>query len=79
MAAALGRYEDADGSLATSREGGLLRSLAASVAARDVEAFTNALSEYDSMTRLDAWKTGLLLRVKKAVEGGAAGGAEDLT
>ena len=74
VTAALDRYENADGSLAGSREGDLLRSLAAAAAARDPDAFTTALADFDSMTRLDAWKTALLLRVKKRIAGGGGGG-----
>ncbi len=81
VGAALDRYEAADGSLAGSREGDLLRALAAAAAGRDPDAFTSALAEFDAMTRLDAWKTALLLRVKKRIAGGGAaeGGEEDLT
>lgn len=81
VSAALDRYEAADPSLAGSREGNLLRDLSAAAAARDPDAFTNALAEFDSMTRLDAWKTAVLLRVKKRIAGGGAaeGGEEDLT
>jgi alpha-soluble NSF attachment protein len=80
VGAALERYETADVSMAGSREGNLLRDLAGAAAARDPDAFTSALAEFDSMTRLDAWKTALLLRVKKRIAGGAAeGGEEDLT
>ena len=90
-AAALSRYEATDPTFAGSREGDLLRALAAAQETRDVEGFTAALGEFDSMTRLDAWKTGLLLRAKKGMEGlgtdmggaggGGGGGAgeEDLT
>ncbi len=35
--------------------------------AGDAEQFTDAIAEYDSMTRLDAWKTTLLLRSKKLI------------
>lgn len=79
-------YDDVDPTIAGSREGNLLRDLAACQATRDVEGFTKALGEFDSMTRLDAWKTGLLLRCKKAMEGLGAtvagddgAGEEDLT
>ena len=34
----------------------------------DPEAFSTALHEFDRMTKLDEWKTSLLLRVKKAIE-----------
>ena len=33
----------------------------------DVEKFSQVLAEYDSMTKLDAWKTGILLKVKKRI------------
>ena len=35
-----------------------------------MEKFTDAVAEFDSMTRLDQWKTTLLLRAKKRIEGG---------
>jgi alpha-soluble NSF attachment protein len=34
----------------------------------DVERFTGAVYQYDQVTKLDNWKTGVLLRVKKALE-----------
>ena len=44
----------------------------------DMEKFTDAVAEFDSMTRLDQWKTTLLLRAKKRIEGGpAAFGADE--
>ena len=33
-----------------------------------MDKFTDAVAEFDSMTRLDAWKTTLLLRAKKRIE-----------
>jgi len=33
----------------------------------DVEAFTEAVKAYDSISRLDTWYTTMLLRVKKAM------------
>jgi len=35
----------------------------------DVDAFTEALRNYDSVSRLDPWHTNMLLRVKKSIEG----------
>ena len=43
----------------------------------DMEKFTDAVAEFDSMTRLDQWKTLLLLRAKKRIEGGPAAFGED--
>ena len=45
----------------------------------DSQKFTDAIAEYDSMTRLDPWKTQLLLRVKKRLAAVAEGEEEDLT
>ena len=36
--------------------------------AGDVERFTAKLAEYDRLTKLDDWKTSLLLKVKKSIE-----------
>lgn len=33
----------------------------------DVDKFTDVVADFDSLTRLDAWKTTLLLRVKKRI------------
>lgn len=45
----------------------------------DSQKFTDAVAEYDSLTRLDAWKTQLLLCVKKRLSAVAEGEEEDLT
>jgi alpha-soluble NSF attachment protein len=34
----------------------------------DVERFTASVYQYDQVTKLDNWKTTILLRVKKALE-----------
>jgi alpha-soluble NSF attachment protein len=34
----------------------------------DVEQFQNAVGAYDAVTKLDNWKTGVLLRIKKGLE-----------
>ena len=36
----------------------------------DPEGFSTALQEFDRMTKLDEWKTSLLLRIKKNIEAG---------
>jgi alpha-soluble NSF attachment protein len=78
------RFHDKDPKLETSREGGLLRGLSEAFAEGDVDAFRDKLDEYDSVSRLDGWKTKLLLiAVKKLTVGGAAenleGGVVDLS
>ncbi|XP_075496205.1 alpha-soluble NSF attachment protein-like [Primulina tabacum] len=65
---ALERYQDLDPTFSGTREYRLLEDLAAALDEEDVERFTGAIKEFDSMTRLDAWKTTLLLRVKEALK-----------
>lgn len=77
---AIQRYNDIDITFENSREEGLLTALADALEARDADAFTAAVQEFDSMTRLDAWKTAILVRGagvqehKSEVKGGASRG-----
>lgn len=64
----LERYQELDPTFSGTREYKFLADLAASMDEEDVETFTNTIKEFDSMTRLDAWKTTLLLRVKNALK-----------
>lgn len=45
----------------------------------DSDKFAEGVQEYDSMSRLDAWRTQMLLRVKKKIQSNAFGGEDDLT
>ena len=65
---ALERYQEIDPTFSGTREYKLLSELAEAMDEGDVAKFTNSLQEYDSMTRLDPWKTTLLLRVKNAIK-----------
>lgn len=78
------RFHDKDPKLETSREGGLLRGLADAFVDGDVEAFRDRLYEYDSITKLDNWKTKILLVATNKINSGAAqdtleGGEVDLS
>jgi alpha-soluble NSF attachment protein len=75
---ALERYDDVDPSFAESREGKLLNELVAAAESGDQDGFAAALAEYDSMTRLDPWKTKLLLVAKHKIAS-AAEDEDDLT
>ena len=55
------------------------QSLADALDSGDVEAFTTAVAEFDSLTRLDAWKTTLLVRVKRKISSRDEVEEEDLT
>lgn len=65
---ALERYQELDPTFSGTREYKLLADLATAMDEEDVEMFTEAIKEFDSMTRLDPWKTTLLLRAKNALK-----------
>lgn len=51
-----------------TRECKLLQDLGGAVEECDIEVFTDAVAEYDSVSKLDKWKTTLLLRIKNAMK-----------
>jgi alpha-soluble NSF attachment protein len=61
-------YGSMDPTFTDSREGKLLNSVLASVEEGDVEAFTNDVYEYDSISKLDDWKTSILLKIKSGIK-----------
>ena len=64
----LERYREKDPSFAGQREYQLLMDLTEAVEAGNQEAFTDKLYAYDQMSRLDKWKTEILVRVKNQIE-----------
>ncbi|KAJ3210504.1 vesicular-fusion protein S17 [Entophlyctis luteolus] len=67
MRSSLERYCGMDLSFRDTREFSLLSKLTDAVESGNVEDFTNSVVEYDRISKLDAWKTSLLLRVKKTI------------
>lgn len=65
---ALDKYRDMDVSFADTRECKLLQDLGEAVEECDVEKLTDAVAEFDSISKLDKWKTTLLLRIKTALK-----------
>ena len=65
---ALERYRDMDPAFAAQREHLLLVDLCEAVEAKSQEQFTDKLFQYDQVSKLDKWKTTLLVRVKNAIE-----------
>ncbi|KAL3894362.1 MAG: hypothetical protein SGCHY_005320 [Lobulomycetales sp.] len=61
------RYPSWDVSFSGTREYKLLQDLLAMLESSDVEGFTSVIVDFDKMTKLDNWKTALLLRVKKSI------------
>ncbi|KAK4483824.1 hypothetical protein RD792_011031 [Penstemon davidsonii] len=62
---AVEKYQDLDPTFSRTRECKLLTDLADAVDEEDVAKFTAAIKEFDSISKLDAWRTTLLLRVKE--------------
>ena len=65
---ALESYRDLDPQFGQTREHQLLVDLAEAVEAGDQEAFADKLFQFDQMSKLDKWKTTILLRVKEGIE-----------
>merc|ERR1712098_30180 len=64
---AVTKYEEQYPAFGDSREAKLIKTLTAEMENQDVEAFTEAVKAYDSISRLDNWYTTMLLRVKKSM------------
>ncbi|GAB0134234.1 hypothetical protein EsDP_00002614 [Epichloe bromicola] len=65
---ALEKYRDMDPSFATQREHMLLTDLCEAVEGQSQEQFTDKLFQYDQVSKLDKWKTTILVRVKNTIE-----------
>ncbi|GAA6016163.1 hypothetical protein JCM11491_003747 [Sporobolomyces phaffii] len=64
---AIDNYCTADPTFATTREAQFLNAIAEAFDAGDAEAFTAAVAEYDRLTKLDQWKTQILLAIKRQI------------
>ncbi|KAK0615827.1 soluble NSF attachment protein [Bombardia bombarda] len=62
------KYREKDPSFAQQREYQLLMDLTEAIDAGDQEAFTDKLFAYDQMSKLDKWKTEMLVRIKNQIE-----------
>lgn len=70
-------FSSLDFTFSESREGKFAEELITCVNGYDSEGFATACFEYDRISKLDPWKTTVLLSVKKSVEGGEGGDIED--
>lgn len=64
----LERYPEISVQFADSREAKFLAEIIKACENYDVEAFTNATVEYDSISRLDPWHTSILLKIKQSIK-----------
>lgn len=76
---ALEKYRDMDPGFGTQREHQLLVDLIQTIESGDSEAFADKLYAYDQMSKLDRWKTAILLRVKGNIVEGAEGEADEFS
>jgi len=67
---ALDRYADMYPAFQDSREFKFIKNLTEHVEHEDVESFTAAVQEFDTVSRLESWFTTLLLRIKKTLSAG---------
>ena len=65
---ALSKYENLDYTFGDSREGKFCRQLIECVENFDSEGFAQACFEYDRISKLDPWKTSMLVKVKRSIE-----------
>ncbi|KPM34445.1 putative vesicular-fusion protein sec17 [Neonectria ditissima] len=65
---AVEKYRDIDPSFAAQREHQLLLDLCEAIEAKSQEQFADRLFQYDQLSKLDKWKTTILVRIKNAIE-----------
>lgn len=66
---AVQKYEDLFPAFSDSREYKLMKKLLEAHEEQNVDSYTEAVKEYDSISRLDQWLTTMLLRIKKTIQG----------
>ena len=67
---AVKKYEELYPAFADSRECKLVKTLIEKKEENDADGFSEAVQEYDSISRLDPWFTNILLRIKKTMTDG---------
>lgn len=64
----LEKYGTQDVTFPSTREAKFLLALVEAIEAGDTEAYTAAVVEFDRVTKLDNWKTSILLKVKRGIQ-----------
>ncbi|KIK70940.1 hypothetical protein GYMLUDRAFT_33029 [Collybiopsis luxurians FD-317 M1] len=62
------KYTGQDATFASTREAKFVSALIDAVQGGDVEGFTGAIVEFDSVSKLDNWKTSILLKIKRGMQ-----------
>ncbi|KAM5164637.1 beta-soluble NSF attachment protein isoform 2-T2 [Mantella aurantiaca] len=66
---AVEKYEEMFPAFSDSRECKLLKKLLEAHEEQNSDSYTEAVKEFDSISRLDQWLTTMLLRIKKSIQG----------
>ncbi len=64
----LSRYGQLDNTFPSTREAKFVTVLLDALDEGDEEAFSTAVYEFDQVTKLDNWKTAMLLKIKKGLQ-----------
>lgn len=62
------RYGTQDVTFPSTREAKFIAALTQAVQEGDEEAYTAAVVEFDQVTKLDNWKTSMLLKIKRGLQ-----------
>ena len=62
------KYSTQDATFSSTRESKFVLALIDAVEAGDPEAYTGAVVEFDQVTKLDNWKTNILLKIKRSIQ-----------
>ncbi|KAF9015118.1 vesicular-fusion protein SEC17 [Cyathus striatus] len=62
------KYTNQDVAFGSTREAKFINALIEIIESGDDEAFTGAVYEFDQITKLDNWKTSILLKIKKGIQ-----------
>lgn len=64
----LTKYSALDTTFSSTREAKFINVLIEAIEAGDPEMFTGAVYEFDQVTKLDNWKTNILLKIKRGIQ-----------
>jgi len=64
----LDKYSALDSTFLATREAKFVIGLTETVESGDMEGFTAVVGDYDRVTKLDNWKTGILLKIKRGLQ-----------
>ena len=62
------KYASQDTTFSSTREAKFVNILIEAFEQGDQEMFTGAVVEFDQVTKLDNWKTGMLLKIKRGIQ-----------